>query len=412
MPVFLLNACRHETKQVKCGMLTISNTATISLQNYLPSRYAKFSIAGNNMVADTFCITPSAISFTGFDALLKSILADTFSDKEKALALWRMMCEWTEHSKTQTESKLPHNPLCLLNSFETGLCDDRNAALVHLCHLVGLQARLYHLTGHLVAEVFYDSAWHMLDADWRVYFNDSRHEVASVDYISRHPACINATYYNGSFATAINALGNAYLRWVYSTTNNNRINPWHLDMPINYHCALTLGKGDSMVFEIEKLDKYSRWLQVFFLRTLTPYTRKGILYRQSSAANIVKQSETEFIIAEKLPYAVTKTEVRLAEQSGTVYYSPDSLHWYFKGEVQHGQGVLLFETHDEENNAGVFCYWLKIVTGKSAKKPPVVAVKNSLLFSRKLFLNPEKSFKIVNLQKNALNLKLGITALK
>ncbi|MCW5906318.1 MAG: hypothetical protein KIS94_00520 [Chitinophagales bacterium] len=409
---FLLCACSTAPEKVNIGTLSIKSTTSVSLKSYLPYSAARFSVAANNSEADTFCITPSKLDFTDYNALIKSIAPDSVTDAEKAMAIWKALHRWTAHSKALTDSKLPHDPLRLLNSFETGLCDDRNAALTQLFRLGGLQARLQHLSGHLVAEVFYDAQWHMFDADWGVYFQNNQHEIASVDYISKNPECVNATYGNGAYGYLMNTLGNAYLRWVYSTVDDNSINTWLIDMPLNYTNAIVLGKSDSLVFEMKQLNRYKRWTQVFFSHTLVQYARKGTLYRCSSVWNTRKVSENEFVFSESLPYAITKVQVRLTEGSGAVYYSPDSVHWYFKGALSNGKGKLVFDAADEENNQGVFRYRLKVVTTEQSKTTPAISVKNNFLFSRKLFLNPEKSFKIVGLQKEELSLKLGITVQK
>jgi len=114
------------------------------------------------------------------------------TDEEKAIALWRYVCRrryhwWPAEHAINGGLEL-HNPVKFFNVYGYGHCDDAAANLAMLCRAAGLQARVWLLRGHVVAEVFYNQAWHMFDADTETFYPKShRGGPASVEEIARQP---------------------------------------------------------------------------------------------------------------------------------------------------------------------------------------------------------------------------------
>ena len=58
--------------------------------------------------------------------------------------------------------------------------------------LAGYEARLVNLVDHVVGEVFYSGAWHVLDPDIEVYFRNSQGLVASAEEIAGNNQILNS----------------------------------------------------------------------------------------------------------------------------------------------------------------------------------------------------------------------------
>jgi hypothetical protein len=82
------------------------------------------------------------------------------------------------------------NPWRILRGYGFGCCDQAASLLAWVWHVEGFQSRIVYLTGHVVAEVYYGGAWHMYDADHRVFYTAPDGTVASVATIVANPSLI------------------------------------------------------------------------------------------------------------------------------------------------------------------------------------------------------------------------------
>lgn len=72
-----------------------------------------------------------------------------------------------------------HIPLRMLNVYGYGYCDDFAATFANLCIEAGYPARVLGLSGHVVAEVYYDSEWHLFDPTAGRYLTNANGKVMS-----------------------------------------------------------------------------------------------------------------------------------------------------------------------------------------------------------------------------------------
>ena len=89
------------------------------------------------------------------------------------------------------------NPVQYFNSWGYGWCSDSALSLVQLLHLANYKARLVSIEDHLVGEVYYDEAWHMLDPDREVYYKNLKGEIASVKEIVNNNQLLNQPFFTG-----------------------------------------------------------------------------------------------------------------------------------------------------------------------------------------------------------------------
>jgi hypothetical protein len=75
-----------------------------------------------------------------------------------------------------------------------GFCSQQSYVLVQLANDLGIRARQVGLNGHVVAELWFDGDWHMLDPDYEVAIRDSRGRIASVAELERDGPRLMASY--------------------------------------------------------------------------------------------------------------------------------------------------------------------------------------------------------------------------
>ena len=111
---------------------------------------------------------------TSIDAILATILADGMTDEQRARAIWQFArthaYAWFPYSEFDAESA---DPVRFFNSYGYGLCSDFSAAMASLYFRAGFPVRVWAVgfpSGHIVPEVYYDNAWHVMDANRDVLF--------------------------------------------------------------------------------------------------------------------------------------------------------------------------------------------------------------------------------------------------
>lgn len=103
------------------------------------------------------------VAAAGFPAIQNEV--------ERAIAIWRFVCPRRVFGDPPTEGDEEHDALKFLALYGYGFCDDSARALATLAKLSGLRSRIWALDGHVVAEVFANGHWRMLDADQQAYFH-------------------------------------------------------------------------------------------------------------------------------------------------------------------------------------------------------------------------------------------------
>lgn len=124
---------------------------------------------------------------TTLDDWKRTCIQEGMSDQEKALAIWRTVVKYRHQSAPPKEGLMTggcvHDPLKTIHVYGYGQCCCASSNIEGLARYIGLPARGRILNRHSVPEVFYDGAWHMLDASLMNYFLKDDGVLASVDEI-------------------------------------------------------------------------------------------------------------------------------------------------------------------------------------------------------------------------------------
>jgi hypothetical protein len=135
-------------------------------------------------------ITPAVFVQGGSGLSRNSILSfirasGTLTDAQFALATWKFISQHNQHycyaGAPGDNFNYTNDPLRLLHGYGFTCCDQSTDILVWLWQGAGYQARAASMTFHEVPEIFYSGAWHMYDADHKVYYLEKDNKtVASV----------------------------------------------------------------------------------------------------------------------------------------------------------------------------------------------------------------------------------------
>ena len=114
----------------------------------------------------------------------------------------RLFDFWRDHlSHADNRCDGSKEPLALLNFWSYALCGDTTSALMRLATSYGIPARKIPLNGHVAAEYFYDSAWHIFDTDQAVtYLRLDNRTLASAADLRADPFLARRTKALGRFA--------------------------------------------------------------------------------------------------------------------------------------------------------------------------------------------------------------------
>lgn len=395
---FVLFAMCKQSDKVNFSVQQISDSEKVIRLNKLPTTFS-LMLENRSSSPVTYYLTNTIVNLHSNDSIIQSLILAHMSDEQKAMALWEFLCEYKYHcrSSSLTNEQL-HNPAMLLNSFGCGLCDDANAALVNLALLAGLTARVVGLSGHVVAEIFYNGQWHMFDADGRYFFKNRNGSVASVQEIEKDAGLLNNPN------RKINWFKKWLLRKTICTSGNNYVDTIHKLIDAHYQSDVLLGVNDKITYRAATTTGLREFLINSYSSTF--YVNRGELNKE-----VRFKSNSPITI--ELPYAQTGVNISFVHQfSGNVFYSPDSVRWFFRGRVNGSKASICFPTIGNQGEPFTFKYYLKFISDEKDDKVFEARVKSRFVFSdRALFNNPSKSFKIVltsNAELNQLGTKIQV----
>ncbi|MGB0583401.1 MAG: transglutaminase domain-containing protein, partial [Limisphaerales bacterium] len=227
------------------------------------------------------------------EGILRSILKPGMSDEEKSLAIWKFLVDWRYHHYPAEQGDEVHDPVRFINVYGYGFCDDSARNTAALAQLAGLRARVWGLSGHVVAETYYDGGWHMFDPDHEVFYRTAAGHIASVEELARNPGLITKTKRDpiGSDTRSIARL--------YTSTEDNSVR--EKKIPATHLLRPVLQPGDEVVFAFESREKIHR--TAFSDRPLPPAFGNGTLSR------VLDLPDRESTVSIDWPYVILDAEL-------------------------------------------------------------------------------------------------------
>ncbi|MCX7590915.1 MAG: hypothetical protein N2255_04735, partial [Kiritimatiellae bacterium] len=133
--------------------------------------------AQDRAVLMPFVLREAQIDTSSVESIIASIIRPGMNDKEKAFAVYNFLRNHVYHWPAMREPPkaddfeygVVYDPVKLVNVYGYGYCFANRGALEALWQAAGLEARSAGIGGHSIAEVFYEGAYHFLDADQHGY---------------------------------------------------------------------------------------------------------------------------------------------------------------------------------------------------------------------------------------------------
>jgi acetyl esterase/lipase len=106
--------------------------------------------------------------FRNLKEMVAGALRPGMSDREKAIALWRLQTKHRFHAST-TDAEV-NDPVKVFNIYGYTTCGDDSICLAGLWRTAGFTVRPARVVGHCITQVHYDGRWNLLDGDMGPFF--------------------------------------------------------------------------------------------------------------------------------------------------------------------------------------------------------------------------------------------------
>jgi len=137
-------------------------------------------------VADVKVTTDRSIDCTSVQTIARDLYANCKTDEEKAVATWYFVRRLHFHWPT-----IPTwDSIDLINSYGFALCGYQSTMYVQIATAGGLKARTMHPTKHVIAEAYYDGAWHMFDCQVGWFARNRKGAVANCAEMTADPTIV------------------------------------------------------------------------------------------------------------------------------------------------------------------------------------------------------------------------------
>lgn len=156
-------------------------------------------------------------------------LPDEIAAEPLERKIWRYIRDNRIHRPSLTEENWYHSPTLFMNSLGFGICDDSAALLYQIATSAGIQARVWALTSHVVAEVFTNGKWKMYDPELGAYYENDDGQVAGVEELAMNADLITSprnqfTYQPDLHDSSMNDLQFAeFVASLYTTADDNSV---------------------------------------------------------------------------------------------------------------------------------------------------------------------------------------------
>jgi hypothetical protein len=173
---------------MKRGTATILTLVLSLSANGQESRKAAPDNGGQaGVVCHVKVLSDKVEDVSSLDAWKASFVKEGMTDEQKGLAVWTSVVKFRhQYVPPPFEYFYPEcvqDPVKTFNVYGYGQCCCAATNVEALARAVGLKARGWGINGHDVSEVFWDGAWHLLDASLINYFPKGDGEIAGVEEI-------------------------------------------------------------------------------------------------------------------------------------------------------------------------------------------------------------------------------------
>ena len=200
--------------------------------------------------------------------MTEEVIRGAKTDKEKAIAIWQFIYNNRHYFQPPSSKQYGddiNNPVKCLNVYGYLYCGGNAMITGILAKMAGLDARYWGLSGHLVAEIYFDNKWNIFDAELGTfYLNRDNKTIAGMDELEKDPWLVERTFHpdyvgrrqcqpRATINISRSEENKSVARW-YATPENNRVRELNLDN--QYEMNLTLRPGEKIILRWDNIGKY------------------------------------------------------------------------------------------------------------------------------------------------------------
>jgi hypothetical protein len=125
-------------------------------------------------------------NFRSMKEIVGRVVKPGMSDRDKAIALWRLQTTHRFHGTTGDNEV--NDPVKVFNVYGYTTCGNDSICLAGLWHVAGLPVRPARCPGHCISQVFHDGRWHLLDGDMGPFYllRDNQTIASEQDLVRDH----------------------------------------------------------------------------------------------------------------------------------------------------------------------------------------------------------------------------------
>jgi len=150
--------------------------------------------AGDAAVKNPRVTVNGKYNWYNLESMLEEIIRGRATEQEKAMAIFDFVHNqtyWWSFPKDNTRM----NPVRHFNIYGYHICSDSASLFVGLCRAAGIEARVWEIWHHTVAEAKWDGVWHHMDADLGLwYLKEDNRTIASMEELGARPEWVARTY--------------------------------------------------------------------------------------------------------------------------------------------------------------------------------------------------------------------------
>jgi hypothetical protein len=196
-----VEAGRHVYTVVQRGSMDGENCRTPHgswlplAQSWESNRAVRLENVGETEVINPW-LSSGKNDFRDIEEIVAGAIDPEMTDREKAIALYYLEMNHRFHAHTgDDEGK---DPVKVFNLYGFTTCGHDSICLAGLWRSAGLQRRPARPVGHCITQVFYDSAWHILDADMQcLYLMRDNHTIVGEKEIVHDHDLVKRTHTEG-----------------------------------------------------------------------------------------------------------------------------------------------------------------------------------------------------------------------
>ena len=319
-------------------------------QNWESNRAVRMENVGETDVINPW-LSNGRNDFRSLKEMVAGALRPGMTDREKAIALWRLQTTHRFHAST-TDAEV-NDPVKVFNVYGYTTCGDDSICMAGLWKTAGFKVRPARVVGHCITQVQYDGRWNLLDGDMGPFFllRDNATIAGEQDLVRDHDL-LKRTHTHGILdADSRTAAEWSAALFVYegeaggdrnsarNTTMNMVLRPnealvwrWGHRMPLKYH-----GRADIKVWGQRAADRVCNGLWEYRPDFTRESWRKGadaVENVQAKDGELTAEAGKKGVIIWKMhsPYVFVGGRLEVEGSAAKFFLSWDGTSWQEVGE--------------------------------------------------------------------------------